>query len=286
MYVNLDAKHAMWKAITVEPGKTILDARNIMLKYNISRVIVAKNDKPVGLLTEKDISRFLYREVPSRRIDEITVDEVMSKNPVTIDEDLDLRRCAKLMLDKGISSLVVVDKAGSAKGVVTKTDLMDAYVRHFAGEHLVKEFMTKKVLTMAPGESIHMAMLLMDNHKVSRIVVVKEGQPVGIVTTRDLLPVSAIFGTGTVGSYWTTREDVVAKKKQQWYIPTGVKAVFVATDVMTRDPITILQDSDLADAGYIMLRNRISGLPVVNRNKKLAGIVTKTDVVRALAAHG
>jgi CBS domain-containing protein len=54
---------------------------------------------------------------------------------------------------------------------------------------------------------------------------------------------------------------------------------------MMPDPITTAADSDLADAAYIMLRNRISGLPVVDSKQALAGIVTKTDVVRALASH-
>jgi acetoin utilization protein AcuB len=54
---------------------------------------------------------------------------------------------------------------------------------------------------------------------------------------------------------------------------------------MTPNPITIGEDMDLADAGYIMLRNQISGLPVVDSNKKLMGIVTKTDIIKALASH-
>lgn len=107
-----------------------------------------------------------------------------------------------------------------------------------------------------------------------------------MITGRDLLPVSAVFGTGTFGSYWTLREDLVAQRKKQAYIPSGIKAIFIASDVMTPNPIiTISEDGNLADAGYIMLRNRISGLPVVDSIKKLTGIVTKTDIVKALASH-
>jgi CBS domain-containing protein len=54
---------------------------------------------------------------------------------------------------------------------------------------------------------------------------------------------------------------------------------------MKHDPITVRNDSDLAEAAQIMVRNRISGLPVVDANDELAGIVTKTDIVRALAAE-
>lgn len=283
--VGFDAKGITQKAITLEPEMTIMDARNTMIKYNISRVVVAKGREPVGILTEKDIARFLYSEVPSRRLDEITVAEIMSKNLVTVDEGSDLRKCAKLMLEKGISSLIVVDGRKNLKGIFTKSDLVYAYVENFAGEHLIREFMTKRVLTVAPDEAIHMAILLMNSHKVSRIVVVKDKHPVGMITGRDLLPLSAVFGTGTFGSYWTLREDLVEQRKKLSYIPSGIKAIFIASDVMTPNPITISEDADLADAGYIMLRNLISGMPVVDSNKKLTGIVTKTDIIKALATH-
>ena len=283
--VGFDAKGITKKAITLGPEMTLMDARNTMIKYNISRVVVARDRKPVGMLTEKDIARFLYSETPSRRLDEITVDEVMSRNLVTVDEGSDLRKCAKLMLEKGISSLIVLDSGQDLKGLFTKSDLVSAYVEYFAGEHLIHEFMTRRVLTVAPDEAIHMAILLMNSHKVSRIVVVKDGRPVGMITGRDLLPVSAVFGTGTFGSYWTLREDLIAQRKKQAYIPSGIKAIFIASDLMTPNPLAIHEDADLADAGYIMLRNRISGLPVVDADEKLAGIVTKTDIVKALASH-
>jgi CBS domain-containing protein len=273
------------KAITLEQDVTLLNARNTMIRNNISRIVVVKDHTPVGVLTEKDIARFLYSEVPSRRLDEIMVKEIMSKDLVTVEEISDSRNCAKLMLEKGISSLIVVDGSKNLKGILTKTDLLYAYIQNYAGEHLVEEFMTKRVLTVAPDEALHMAILLMSSHKVSRVVVVKDNLPVGIITGRDLLPVSAMFGTGTFGSYWTLREDLVEQRKKQAFIPSGIKAIFIASDIMTQNPITIREESDLADAGYIMMRNRISGLPVVDSSKNLKGIVTKTDIIKALASH-
>jgi len=106
-----------------------------------------------------------------------------------------------------------------------------------------------------------------------------------MITGRDLLPVSAVFGTGTFGSYWTLREDLIEQRKKQAFIPSGIKAIFIASDVMTPNPIVISEDEDLADAGYLMIRNLLSGLPVVDSNKKLKGIVTKTDIVKALASY-
>jgi len=252
-----DVKSITQKAITLGPDKTLMNARNTMMRYNISRIVVVRDRKPVGILTEKDIARFLYSEVPSRRLGEITVDEIMSKNLVTVDEGSDLRKCAKLMLEKGISSLIVVNRRKNLEAIFTKSDLLHTYVENLAGGHQIREFMTKRVLTVSPDEAVHMAILLMNSHKVSRIVVAKDGRPVGMITGRDLLPLGAVYGTGTFGSYWTLRKDLIAQRKKQAYIPSGVKAIFIASDVMTPNPLTISDDADLADAGYIMLRNRI-----------------------------
>ena len=52
---------------------------------------------------------------------------------------------------------------------------------------------------------------------------------------------------------------------------------------MKYDPISISQDSDLADAAQIIAMNRISGVPVVDADGILVGIITKTDIVKAIA---
>ena len=67
------------------------------------------------------------------------------------------------------------------------------------------------------------------------------------------------------------------------FIPSGIKEMFLAGDVMTFDPIGITKDSDLAEAALIMMRNRISGMPVIDSDNSLAGIITKTDLIRAIA---
>lgn len=58
--------------------------------------------------------------------------------------------------------------------------------------------------------------------------------------------------------------------------------IFLARDVMKYDPIVTTKESDLAEAIRIMIRNRISGIPVIDLHNNLQGIITKTDIVRAL----
>lgn len=280
-YLQLKAKDVTRKAIKLEPTKTLYDARNVMLRYNISRVVIAKDNKPVGIITEKDIAEFLYRNVSRSRFNEIRLDQVMTKDLITVDDQTELNLCAKLMLDKEISSLIVTDDKGNLKGILTKSDLVEAYAKNYAGKNLVEDYMSKRVFTVAPDETTHTVLSIMAGNKVSRVVVVRSQKPVGIITGRDLLPMSTLFGPDT---YETIRELFISRRESEVLIPSGISAVFLARDIMRHDPITIAKDSDLADAAHIMVRNRISGLPVVDSNNDLVGIVTKTDIARALAA--
>ena len=283
-YAQFRVSDVSREAIGLEPANTVYDARNTLLRYNISRIIVAKNKRPSGIVTEKDISRLLYNEVKHRRLKEIRLDEVMTKNPITVNREMDLKFCSKLMLKNKISSLIVVDDDGQLNGVITKSDLVDVYAIHSARGNLVEKYMTKRVLTIAPDEMIHMALLLMADNKISRVVVARNRKPVGIITGRDLLPISSLFGTGIYGNYWNRQEASKAHSKKQAFIPSGIKAIFLASDIMKYDPITIAKDSDLVEAALIMGRNRISGIPVVDSHDNLAGIITKTDIIKALAS--
>jgi CBS domain-containing protein len=283
------------EVITLEPNKTLYDARNSLLKYNISRVVLAEDNKPLGILTEKDISRFLYEDTSSRSLKETRLDEVANSKQqlITANEETDLKTCAKLMIDNQISSIVIVDAAGNLKGIFTKSDMTGMYAKHYAKKRLVEDYMSKKVFTVDPDETVHVVLLLMTNNNVSRVVVTKNSKPIGIITGRDLLPMSVLsdpyfsrYQSDTHKDQGTTDERVISpdkmQKKYPKYIPSGIKSIFLARDLMTHDPITISNNSDLANAAKIMSRNNISGIPVVSSNENLVGIVTKSDIVRAV----
>jgi CBS domain-containing protein len=95
--------------IMLYSGKTLLDARNSMLRYNISRIVVSLNGKAIGIISEKDIAKFLYNTPPTRRLSEITLKELIHKKLITVNENSTIDYCSKLMLKNNISSLIVID---------------------------------------------------------------------------------------------------------------------------------------------------------------------------------
>jgi CBS domain-containing protein len=288
--------------VTLEGNKTLYDARNILLKYNISRVVILKgkqNKKPAGIVTEKDIVRFLHAEFPKRSLDEIRLDEIITNQQlITVEGGTNVGDCAKLMLNNNISSLVIV-KANNdnsiLNGIITKSDLLDAYARSFGGNVAINEYMTKKVLTVKPDESVHIVLLIMADGNVSRVIVVGDNnsKPVGIITTHDLLPASTLLiadkskppllQSRTKGKDIEMNESTGSTAVHTGGLPYGMKRILLAQDIMKSNPIMVTDYSNLVDAALIMRGNRISGLPVVDSNDKLVGIITKTDIIRAIA---
>ncbi len=304
------------KPITLQANMTLYDARNILIRYNISRVVITakqtenkeEKEEAIGIVTEKDIARFLFRDMNGRRLNEIRVDELTrNQKLITVNENADLNLCAKLMLHNGISSIVITTWDDTSrhnnpalKGVITKSDFLEVYARNYGGKATVNEYMTKKVFTVRPDESVHMVLLIMVDSNVSRVIVVDDhgdnNKPIGIITSHDLLPASTILRANKPTSLPPSTQYRVKTKNEEMTttttidtrqyksnLPYGMKRIVLAEDIMKSYPIMITDYADLVDAALIMRGYMISGLPVVDSSDKLVGIITKTDITRAIA---
>ncbi|MGD1834623.1 MAG: CBS domain-containing protein [Nitrososphaeraceae archaeon] len=263
-------------AITLDATNTILDARNVMMKYNISRVVIVNKKGLVGIITEKDIVNFIYSSNFNRRPNEIKLKEIIKdKKPITVDANTHLRTCAKLMLDNNISSLIVTRKNSKEIGIITKTDIVEHYSKYYKRINKVKDYMTTIVLSISKNESVNEAMRILLDNKISRLLVINNDKLIGIITIRDLMPITSLVGLGY---------EQYKKNQFTSNISTiGIKGFILVEDIMNNNLITIFRTDDLAEAAKIMVRKRISGLPVVDKNEKLNGIITKTDIVKAFS---
>ena len=118
--------------------------------------------------------------------------DIMSSDPVCVTPDTLLREAAKLMDDRDIGMLPVVDRDGSTKLVGLLTD-RDIAVRHVAKGHKgsacrVREAMTGSITTCSPNDDIADVMELMGEEQVRRIPVVDEREMlVGIIAQADVV---------------------------------------------------------------------------------------------------
>ena len=125
--------------ITVAKYTSIYDARKIMEGYNIRRLPVLDGDRLVGIVSKNDMMGASPPNVPKHSIHELnyilsqmTVSEVMTKHPLTVTPDTPIEIAAKLMRKYKIASLPVLDK-GKVVGIITKSDLFDAFIEIMGG---------------------------------------------------------------------------------------------------------------------------------------------------------
>lgn len=144
-----------------------------------------------------------------------------------------------------------------------------------------KDIMTRNVITARKGSSIEEALRLMAEYHVSGLPVVDaDGSLEGIITESDLLlrdqsQVSLPSNKPLQGHWPIADEDVEEKYRRG-------RAVLVE-DAMTAKVITFTEGSAVADIARIMIEHRINRVPIL-RDRKLVGIVSRSDIVKALAA--
>lgn len=128
---------------------------------------------------------------------------------------------------------------------------------------LVRDWMTREVITAAPDTGLLDADKLMRDHSIRRLPVMENGRLVGIVTYGDVR--SARASTATSLSTWEMN-----------YLLSKL----TLGEIMTKSPVTVDPDATIGEAAQIMLQQRISGLPVVDEHEKLVGIITESDIFR------
>jgi CBS domain-containing protein len=117
----MDVKDVMVKEIiTVNPTKKIRDAVELMNKNQIGCLVVTRKGKPVGIMTERDVLKKIVCRC--KNPEQTRVSEIMSKPLIVGRVDMDWLEAVKLMLDRNIKKLPILDDERLV-GLVTLTDI-------------------------------------------------------------------------------------------------------------------------------------------------------------------
>lgn len=117
------------------------------------------------------------------------ISDIMSTKLETIRSFESAKEAAKKMLDKNVSSLVVIDKDGQAIGIITERDITRGVCTHdvLSKEFKLRHLMTSPLSTIDPTLSPEMAANLMLQDKVRHLIVKEEDKTVGIVTATNFI---------------------------------------------------------------------------------------------------
>ncbi len=129
---------------------------------------------------------------------------------------------------------------------------------------LIKDWMTKDPVTITEDTSMIKAIHIMKEKRFRRLPVVTQGKLVGMVTDRDLKEASPSKATTL---------DV----HELYYLLAELQV----KEIMSRNPLSVIQDDTVEHAAQLMLEHTFSGLPVVDKSEQVVGIITQSDVFRA-----
>ena len=128
---------------------------------------------------------------------------------------------------------------------------------------LVLDWMVKDLITVTPSATLQEAEQLLIDNTVRRLPVMDDGRLVGIVTYGDIRAARP----SPAQKLTPAERDALARQ-------------LTVAEFMTPNPLTIAFDENIGVAARLMLKNMISGLPVVNREGELLGIITEADILR------
>lgn len=130
---------------------------------------------------------------------------------------------------------------------------------------LVKSWMTKNIVTIDENETVDAARKLLRDNKFHMLPVMKQGKLAGVITCRDIIDEIYPYDLKTEG------------KK-----PGNQRPEIFVKDIMTKDFVTVSTDFTIEEVADVLLVNNVFSTPVINREGEMAGIITHSDLARAL----
>ncbi len=267
------------EVVTAPPTTTIISAVKIMTSYGFGRLPIADagTRRLLGFVTGVDVVDFLgggirhnllKKKYEGNILAAINADirEIMSPRLISIGEKASVEDALKLMYEKNVGGLPVVDEEARIKALITEHD----FAKLVAGVNTgikVEEFMSPTVITANGQISIEKTTRIMvQQGGFRKLPVVQDSILIGMVTASDIM---RYLGSGEAFQKVVTG-DIGEVMSQP--IKTLVR----------RDLVSTGKDVDLGWAAEMMMEKGVGALPVMDKGS-LQGIITKRDFIRAFA---
>ena len=170
----------------------IIDAIVLIQQYGVKGIaVVDKNKRIIGYVDP----RYVFNEVAlisagvkKPFTERVKVEEFMNP-PITVKDNTPVIEVAKIMVEKNVGFLPVVDSETSKLvGVISEKDLMGVLCcKEDNSNKPVREFMTKEVITLTPESTLKDALEKFIDHKIRHLPVVKDMRVVGVISVKDVV---------------------------------------------------------------------------------------------------
>lgn len=274
-------------AITI--NDTVEHARKELLRRKTNYLLVIdESGKIVGYVSPWSMMKAISLKGPlwRRRVhDRFFIDYVMVKNIPKVREDDSIETVAYQMISNNSEIVAVEDKEGNLIGFITKDDVVDAFSRAYTGKLKVEDVMVPgRMAYVHPHHSMAHAINKMRNLGLDAMVVYDGANIVGLISSNRLPFVAyedALTARKSRRLIWV-RKLVKGGARKGRFIKV---APLLAQDLAVEPPATVKPDDDIFKAIQIMKEYNVDGVPVVDDEGRLIGIVTKSSMIREMARH-
>lgn len=257
--------------VTIDKDQNLSDAIKLLSKHKISRLPVLNTNQEnqkelVGIISERDISKEIgSSKFEKKPISSIRVSSVMTRDVIKVSEDRDLIDVADLMLENSIGSVPVMDADDKLVGIVSKADFLTLANGKAFDKIPVKDVMSKNITSVNPSERVVHGRRLMLDEKVGRLPVIEDDKLVGIITSKDLIKL-----------FIDVKKNVPDNHQK-----TKLKEVLVE-DIMSPNPLSANENESISKVDNLMLETGFNGLPIINNDDVVVGMITQTDILKLL----
>ena len=280
--LEIDTNRALTPHISVPPDLSLAEATLIMSRargQSCARVqanhtsqiitmqeepsscvlIVEKNSRLIGILTEHDFVKFAAKQLDLMRA---TVGDVMTRDPIVLKRDdlADLFFAYNLMRRHNIRHLPVVEAEHRPIGVVSMSSLRQTLnLTYFLRFRRIAEVMNYTPVVVTPDVEVIQVAQMMSRHQISSVIVIDERSiglyPIGLITERDIVQLQSL----------------------------GLNLTALSVGEVMSTPLFCLSpETSLAEAQLQMEARRIRRIPIIDGEGELVGILSQSNLAQVL----
>ena len=245
--------------IEVDANKRLGKIRSIFDRENPKGLIVTNDGEYVGIISEKQLVK--------SHVEDNTKATALVRSAPKIDRYEDVREVARMLVE-GDVKIAPVYEGEKLAGVITEDAILEAVIENLDAL-IVEQIFTEDVVTIGEKDRVGRAINLLREHGISRLPVTEDGgRLAGVITTHDI--VDFVIRDDRRQGRGDRRGDIDRMLDLPVY------------DLMTSPVLTATADESVREAVARMLENDVAGLVVTGDDDAIAGVVTKTDILRAL----
>ncbi len=285
---GITAKEAAIEELpAVRVTDTVEHLLNVMLRHRVNHVIVVDEEgRVVGSVSKRSLLHAIGIKGPlwkRRAQDKEFIRDVLNEKLPIVFEDTPIEDVARRMVEADSEIALVVNKRGELVGIVTKDTLVEAF-RRIAPEGLtVANLMAPgKIGVVHPHHSLAHAVKKLKAYYLDALTVADGNVVKGVVSVSHLPFVAledAKVGHKSRKLLWVRRLEKGGRKAGRYIKITPL----LVEDVMVPLQETVKTSDSVAAAVEAMLRHGVDGVPVVDEEGNVAGVISKLDIVRELA---